>query len=54
MATTAYLPRDHAAEVTRAVLRVLRSLVPDETAGVAAVLPVELRQLWQNADAVSP
>jgi uncharacterized protein (DUF2267 family) len=54
MATTAELPRAHAVEVTRAVLGALRSLVPDETAGVAAVLPVELRQLWQNASAVSP
>jgi uncharacterized protein (DUF2267 family) len=53
MATTADLPRDHAAEVTRAVLRALRSLVPDETAGVAAVLPLELRQLWQAASPVS-
>jgi uncharacterized protein (DUF2267 family) len=54
MATTADLPRDHAAEAIRAVPRALRSIVPDETAGVAAVLPVELRQLWQNAAPVSP
>jgi uncharacterized protein (DUF2267 family) len=54
MATAPDLPRDHAAEVMRAVLSVLRSIVPDETAGVAAVLPVELRQLWQNANPGSP
>jgi uncharacterized protein (DUF2267 family) len=53
MATTTDLPRDHAAEVTVAVLRALRSLVHEETAGVAAVLPVELRQLWQEASPVS-
>jgi uncharacterized protein (DUF2267 family) len=54
IATTADLPGDDAAKVTQAVLRALRSLVPDETAGVAAVLPTELRQLWQNASPVSP
>jgi uncharacterized protein (DUF2267 family) len=53
IATTADLPRDHAADVTVAVLRALRSLIPDEIAGVAAVLPMELRRLWQNAAPVS-
>jgi uncharacterized protein (DUF2267 family) len=54
LSTTTSLPRDHAIEVTVAVVRALRSLVPDETAGVAAVLPAELRQLWLNASPVSP
>jgi uncharacterized protein (DUF2267 family) len=53
VATTADVPRDRAADVTVAVLRALRSLIPEETAGVAAVLPAELRRLWQQAAPVS-
>ena len=32
--------------VTESVLRALRTLVPEETSDVAAVLPAELRELW--------
>ncbi len=38
-----------AEQVTAAVIRELRALVPDEAADVAAVLPTELRALWQDA-----
>jgi hypothetical protein len=34
--------------ITRAVLRRLRQLVPEETADVAAVLPHDLRALWDQ------
>jgi hypothetical protein len=36
-------------EVTRAVVGVLRTLVPDEASDVAAVLPTELRVFWEGA-----
>ena len=39
----------HAAEITRAIVTTLRALVPEEARGVAAVLPVELRELWGSA-----
>jgi len=47
-AATEVLPDDKAVEVTRAVVRELRALVPDEAADVAAVLPAELRDLWDE------
>lgn len=36
--------------ITRAVLRCLRDLVPEEAADVAAVLPNELRAVWDVAE----
>lgn len=48
-ATAEELPRDKAEEVTTTVLRALRSLVPEEAGDIAAVLPSELRTLWQGA-----
>lgn len=50
-AATAELPHDKALEVTRAVVRELRALVPDETADVAAVLPGDLREFWEHKPA---
>ena len=47
--TTPELPLERSEPVTAAVIRTLRTLVPDEAADVAAVLPVELRDLWQGA-----
>lgn len=35
--------------VSRAVLSELRRLIPEEAADVAAVLPAELRELWESA-----
>ena len=46
--TTAELPHDRAEQVTTAVLHALRSLVPDEAGAVGAVLPPELRELWNS------
>lgn len=43
------LPAGRAEQVTGAVIDVLRQLVPDDAAAVAAVLPSELRALWQGA-----
>jgi uncharacterized protein (DUF2267 family) len=40
---------DGAEHITRAVVATLRSLVPDEARDVAAVLPAELRELWDSA-----
>ncbi|HEY5014036.1 MAG TPA: DUF2267 domain-containing protein, partial [Acidimicrobiia bacterium] len=37
----------HAEEIVRAVVATLRSLVPNEDRDVAAVLPRELRELWE-------
>jgi hypothetical protein len=45
--TTAELPAGRATEVTQAVLQALRTLVPDEAADVAALLPLDIRRLWQ-------
>ncbi len=42
------IPADTAEDVTRAVVLTLRDLVPEEASDVAAVLPTELRQLWQS------
>ena len=47
-AVTEALPHDKAREVTGAVVRELRVLVPDEVADVAAGLPAELRDLWEQ------
>ncbi|MGZ4700772.1 MAG: DUF2267 domain-containing protein [Ilumatobacteraceae bacterium] len=47
-ADTEVLPNDKAVEVTRAVISELRALVPDEVADVAATLPRELRDLWNQ------
>ena len=41
------LPEGKAEQVTAAVLHELRDLVPDEARHVGAVLPQELRTLWQ-------
>lgn len=49
--TTAELPPERAEEATAAVLRTLRGVVPDEAADVAAVLPPEIRALWQGPSA---
>jgi uncharacterized protein (DUF2267 family) len=47
-AATGELPSDTAEQVTAAVLENLRTLVPEEAADVGAVLPPELRDLWQG------
>lgn len=46
--TTEGLSLERAEEVTAAVVHELRRLVPEETGGVAAVLPPELRHLWEG------
>jgi uncharacterized protein (DUF2267 family) len=38
-----------AVRVVKAVLGELRSLVPEEAADVSAVLPADLRELWEAA-----
>lgn len=43
------LTDDRARLVTESVLGALRELVPEERADVAAVLPPELRELWDHA-----
>jgi uncharacterized protein (DUF2267 family) len=43
------MPPEAAVSITREVIGELRSLVPDEEADVAAVLPTELRELWEKA-----
>jgi uncharacterized protein (DUF2267 family) len=40
---------ERAEDITEAVLGRLRTLVPEEAADVAAVLPPDLRALWTNA-----
>lgn len=40
-----------AREITRAVVAALRSLVPEEARDVSAVLPGELRELWETEPA---
>ncbi len=47
-AETESLPAGKEVEVTRAVLHELRALVPEEAADVAAVLPAELREMWEQ------
>ena len=48
-ASTEAMPPEAAVSITREVIGQLRSLVPDEEADVAAVLPTELRELWEKA-----
>jgi uncharacterized protein (DUF2267 family) len=38
-------------EIVEAVLGVLKGLVPEETTDVAAVLPKDLRRMWEEAGA---
>jgi uncharacterized protein (DUF2267 family) len=45
------IPVARAEEITRAVIATLRQLVSEETHDVAAVLPGELRELWETAPA---
>lgn len=45
-AATSELPLDKARDVCASILRELRSMIPEETADIAAVLPAELRQFW--------
>lgn len=45
---TGELPPDKAEQVTASVLHTLRDLVPEEARSVGAVLPKELRVLWQR------
>ena len=40
-----------AEEITRAVLAALRGVIPEEARDVAAVLPAELRELWETEPA---
>lgn len=47
-AAATQLPPDRAERVTTAVIETFRTLVPDEAPDVAAVLPAELRVLWQG------
>ena len=49
VAGSSRLPYRRAAHVCEALLGVIRELVPDEAADVAAVLPAELRELWTSA-----
>jgi uncharacterized protein (DUF2267 family)/osmotically-inducible protein OsmY len=48
VATTEALPAGRETDVTRAVIHELRALVPDEAADVAAVLPEDLRRMWEQ------
>ena len=54
LTTTPELGDRAAEQVTSAVLQTLRSLVPEEQLDVAAVLPPELRGLWQAGVAGAP
>ena len=42
------MPAAAAETITTAVVTTLRHLVPEESSDVAAVLPSELRQMWQH------
>ncbi len=48
LVTTSDLPLDRAEEVTVHVVRALRDLVPGDAREIAAVLPRELRDLWES------
>lgn len=50
VATTSELPIERGEQVAAAVIHALRGVVPDEAKDVAAVLPSELRQLWEGSD----
>jgi len=39
---------EHAEEITRAVVATIRGIVREEASDVAAVLPAELRELWET------
>jgi uncharacterized protein (DUF2267 family) len=47
--TTPELPLERGEQVTAAVIHALRGIVPEEAADVAAVLPPELRALWEGS-----
>ena len=49
VAGSAHLPYRRASHVCEALLGVMRELVPDEAADVSAVLPKDLRELWDSA-----
>ncbi len=51
VATTTGVRLERAEEVTVDVVHALRDLVPDDVRGVAAVLPPELRELWEPGSA---
>lgn len=48
------LPLDGVQQVTEAVVRALRVLVPEERSDVAAVLPPMVRKLWEGNDRYGP
>ncbi len=48
VSTAGALTAEHAAAATRAVIACLRCLVPEEADDVAAVLPPDLRALWNT------
>lgn len=50
-AGTTELPHATAQQIVEAVIYTLRTLVPEEAADVGAVLPAELRELWQGTPA---
>jgi uncharacterized protein (DUF2267 family) len=53
-ATTAELPHEQAEAIVAAVVHALRTLVPEEADDVAAILPIELRTLWQGEPSEAP
>jgi uncharacterized protein (DUF2267 family) len=48
LVTTSDMPLDRAEEVTVRVVRALRDLVPGDVREISAVLPHELRELWES------
>lgn len=48
--TTSELSLEHAQQVTVAVVHALRDLVPGDVHEVSAVLPAELRELWESPE----
>jgi uncharacterized protein (DUF2267 family) len=50
VASTGALPPDRVPLLVDAVLTALRDLVPDEAADVRALLPTEIRALWDRGD----
>ncbi|MDA8313380.1 MAG: DUF2267 domain-containing protein [Actinomycetota bacterium] len=47
-ATTSEVPLERARDVTADVVHALRDLVPGDVRGIAAVLPQELKELWES------
>ena len=45
------IPPERRSQVVEAILRALRSLVPNEAADITAVLPHDLRDFWEAAAA---